>query len=292
MWFEGQNSNFTIIPGISRRSGAPIPYRTAANRLHTLQRYGNDLPIEFELNNGEVVYGPYSLEVIKRFNKKYDKAITKGINVSTDFWDFNKYLKGESIVGNYVAHFIQQLEEVPDDFEEPETFALSGVEPTYNAARLYANPWGNCYSTSASRINKGYEDLYGVTPIDYTKNKNGTFTSVDYKTASTQVGAQNFGYGVGGALANGGEADLITNLEVWEGALHPGAALQVWHTTDQQNLTSGGGHSQIFLNYTYDSKGVINGMDVFDNSGVVEHLNREDYEEYEIIRAGNLLDPK
>lgn len=246
----------------------------------------------YYLNNGEIVESTYDKEVIDEFNSIYDKATEKGASITIETWNFQSYLNGESVVGNYVAKTIQDLPMTPDNYEEPDTFASHGIQPTYDAARQYANPWGNCYSTSASRINQAYEELYGVTPIDYTQNTNGTFTSADYRTASTQRGASNFGFGVGGALANGGEATLVNNDGVWAGDLKPGAALQIWHTSDSENAGLVGGHSQIFLSYTYDKSGIVNGIQVFDNSGEIETLDRSEYENNEIIRAGNLVDQK
>lgn len=164
------------------------------------------------------------------------------------------------------------------------------MQPTYDAATQYANPGGNCYSASAARINKGFEDLYGVTPIDYTPNGDGQFTSPDYRTASSQAGAANFGYGVGGALANGGEGTTVDNAGVWAGDLNPGAPLQIWHSTDSDNLMSNGGHSQIFISYERDDNGEITGLRVYDNSGEIEILSREDYEANETIMGANLVD--
>lgn len=111
------------------------------------------------LNNGEVIFGPYSQETIDRFNQIYDQAIANGTDISVNVWNFSSFLKGESVVGNYVADYIQNLEEVPDNYQNPDMFARSGVLPTYNAAQEYSNVGGNCYSTTASRINKGYEDI-------------------------------------------------------------------------------------------------------------------------------------
>lgn len=249
----------------------------------------NQEDTEYCLNNGETVYGNYSDEIINGFNNLYDSILCKEL-ITTDVWSFQSYLNGESVVGNYLAHYIQELPGVPEGYNSPATFALSGVQPTYDAARLYANCWGNCYTTTASRVNKAYEDLFGFTPIDYTQNENGTFTSMDYRISSSQGGVPNFGYGVGGALAYGGEGVLVDNAGVWSGELRPGAALQIWHSTDEENLTQFGGHSQIFLNYTYDEDGIIDGIDVYDNSGTIEHRSRETNEGFENIRGANLLD--
>lgn len=247
---------------------------------------------EYTLHNGEVICGTYEQSVIDGFNNMYDAIVNKDL-VTTEVWNFADYLSGETPVGNYLVKYIQELPEAPEGYDVPETFALSGVKPTYDNARLYKDCGGNCYSTSASRINKAYEDLYAITsPIDYTQNndKYKTFTSADYKTASTQKGAQNYGYGVGGALANGGEGTLVDNDRVWAGDLRPGAALQIWHTKDISKLGKEiiGGHSQIFLNYTYDENGVIDGMEVFDNSGTIIPLKKAYFEKYEYIRAANL----
>lgn len=264
------------------------PYAFSENRvISAIELEGLEA---HDLNNGETVNGPYSNETIDGFNSTYDNATANGAEITTDIWNFQSYQNGESVVGNYLANSIQNLPDAPAGYQTPDPFLLSGVQPTYDAARQYANCGGNCYTTSAARINQAYETLYGVTPIDYTQNANGTFTSADYRTASTQSGASNFGYGVGGALANGGEGVLVNNTGVWSGQLKPGAALQVWNTSDVERAGLVGGHSQIFLSYRYDVNGVIDGLNVFDNSGTVETLNRSWYETSRIIMAGNLLD--
>lgn len=264
------------------------PYAFSENRvISAIELEGLEA---HDLNNEEIVYGPYSQNYIDGFNTTFNNASANGASITPDIWNFESYQNEESVVGNYLINFIQNLPQAPDDYVAPATFALSGVQSTYDAARQYANCWGNCCSTTASRVNQAYETLYGITPIDYTKNPNGTFTSTDYRTSSSQSGASNFGFGVGGALANGGEGILVDNSGVWQGELKPGAALQIWHSTDVQNLTQNGGHSQLFLNYTYDNNGEINGIDVFDNSGTIENLPRINYEGIEYIRGANLLD--
>ena len=248
------------------------------------------VPLVERLHNGEKVPEGATEEQVQGFNDRYDRATANGAEIPQAVWNFDAYLRGESVVGNYVANYIQQLPERPADYVWPATFELSGVQPTYDAARLYKNCMGNCYSTSASRVNKGYEDLYGFTPIDYSSNSDGLFLSQDYKTASTQSGASNYGYGVGGALANGGEGTLVDNEGVWNGELKPGAALQIWHSTDPDNFV-GSGHSQLFLGYIYDeTTGEITGISVYDNSGAVETMSKEYGQANETILGANLND--
>lgn len=249
-----------------------------------------DEPETITLANGETIEeGVHPQETIDRFNSLYERAVANGHTVTSDVWSFQNHLDGESMVGNYVANYIQNLDDAPADYQVPATFALSGVQPTYDAATEYRNPRGNCYSTSAARINKGYEDMFGETPIDYSQNARGEFTTADYQTASTQSGCENFGYGVGGALANGGEGATVDNEGVWAGELKPGAALQIWYTNDPEMIGRTSGHSQIFIDYQYED-GEISGLQVYDNSGALEILSRSVYENNRIILAGNLID--
>jgi len=254
-----------------------------------------------DLNNGETVNGPYSNETIDGFNNTYDAATANGASIPTDVWSFSSYQNGESAIGNYLANSIQGLPDAPDNYSTPDTWASYGIQPTYDAASQYGNCGGNCYSTTASRVNSAYGTLYGTTPLDWTANTSGkykgAFTSLDYRISSSQSASlPNFGYGVGGALANNGNATLVNNTGVWNGNLKPGAALQIWHATTVQTVSeaaSAGGHSQIFINYTYDSNGKINGLDVYDNSGGIENLPRagwNGYEGSETINGANLLD--
>jgi hypothetical protein len=275
-------------------SSSPVvddPIVEVPENSETVNMEESDEPEPIILANGEVIEaGSQPQTTIDAFNTLYNRATSNGAEITADIWSFDDYLNGDSAVGNYVASYIQDLPETPEDYTTPATFALSGVQPTYDAAREYRNPWGNCYSTSASRVNGGYEDLYGETPIDYSQNDNGTFTSGDYRTASSQSGATNFGYGVGGALMNGGEGEGVDNAGVWAGDLHPGAALQIWHSTDPDNIADNGGHSQIFISYIRDEEGEITGLNVYDNSGAIEVLQRANYEGSETIQGANLVD--
>lgn len=191
-----------------------------------------------------------------------------------------------------MCSYIQKLPNAPSGYRWPSTFSWDGVIPTYKNATKYSNCGGNCYTTSAARINKAYLDLYGVTPVDYSRNAAGGISTEDYKTASTQVGCKNLVYGFGGALELGGEGRLVEDAGVWSGQLKPGAAIQIWHSRDLTKLTNNGGHSQIFLNYTYEKNGDIKGMNIFDNAaGPRERIKSED-QIRETIKGTNLNDIK
>lgn len=76
---------------------------------------------EWNVNNGETVSGPYPAELIDDFNQKYDNATANGAEIPTDAWNFESYLNNESVVGNYVANFIQNLPDAPDNYVQPAT---------------------------------------------------------------------------------------------------------------------------------------------------------------------------
>ena len=219
-----------------------------------------------ELSNGETVYGPYDGGYIDEFNTQFNKVENKQL-VTNEIYNFDSYKKGESIVGNYLAKYIQKLKPNPDGYIPYPNSGKEGVKPTKEAATEMDKPGSNCYVVTAARVNKAYCDLYGVTPIDFTENADGTYTSESYKTSSAQSGQQNYEFAVGGALFNQNLGTLVNSDGVWSGELKKGAVIQYWRSTDPDNLISNGGHSQVFLNYTYDENGRINGMVLFDNSG-------------------------
>ena len=80
---------------------------------------------------------------------------------------------------------------------------------------------------------------------------------------------------------------VVDNAGVWSGKPQKGAILQIWH--DPSGNWSNG-HSQIFDSYSYDSKGNINGINIYDNKGS-DNLPRDDYENKETILGVNLIDP-
>ncbi len=165
------------------------------------------------------------------------------------------------------------------------------VKKTYEAANLYADCYGVCYATTATRVNKAYKTESGYNVFNLNpSSKNPDFTLMS--TGAVSNGAEDFyGYGVGGALLRHGLGTAVDDVGVWGGKLQEGALLQVWHSTDPNNLYVNGGHSQIFRKYTYGATGRISGLVVFDNSGdATEVLYREFYEGRETIKAVNLKD--
>ncbi|WP_347067853.1 RHS repeat-associated core domain-containing protein [Flavobacterium sp. WV_118_3] len=191
----------------------------------------------------------------------------------------------ETKVGIQLIGNIQNLPIAPDTYNAPATF--ENPTASFGVANKYADCWGMCYAVSMARVDKAFTDQ----GVDNAISLN--IKSLDYRISGTITTSSVYsGFGVGGALAKNGHASLIENSQVWSGDLQKGAQLQIWHSTDTSNLYSNGGHSQIFMNYTFDSSGMINGMDIIDNSGSPEWLDRSHYENYETIKAANLKDPK
>ena len=255
------------------------PYQFSGNRLlDAIELEGLE---DHKLNNGEVVFGPYSGDYIDGFNNKYDRVINKSL-VTSEIYSFNAYKKGESIVGNYLAKYIQKLPSRPKGFKVTSEFVAKNVIHDYNAAQKISDPGGMCYVVTASRINKAYEDLYGITPIDFTQDKDGKFRSPSYKAASCQEGSDNIEYGVGSPLIAQGLGVAVENP--WDGILLKGAVIQYWNSNNS-------GHSQIFLNYDgQTSKNKISKMVLFDYDGYDPAFN--DSSKYRTYRGTNLLDPK
>jgi hypothetical protein len=77
--------------------------------------------------------------------------------------------------------------------------------------------------------------------------------------------------GAPGALEMRGWSRILTERDIWNGKLNPGAVLQGWKTpTDFNNARDGNrngptrGHSFVFLSYRYNKKKIITGMFIVD----------------------------
>ena len=280
------------------------PYAFSENRIND----GVELEgLEFlDVNNSDIPASGITLNEDKTYNLDLGNGITFN-NVSTvtingsDFYDIGLHLyKGENgwsktgsrqeqqtdetAVGIQLITNILNLPRAPETYDDPDTWTMP--TETFAVANKYSNCGGMCYAVSMARVNKAFKDQ----GIDDAISLN--IKSLDYRISGTITTTSIYsGFGVGGALSKNGYGTLIENQQVWSGDLQKGAQLQIWHSTDTSNLYRGG-HSQIFMNYTFDTNGLINGMDVIDNSGFSEWLDREYYENYETIKAANLKDNK
>lgn len=188
---------------------------------------------------------------------------------------------GIQLIGN-----IKNLLTRPFNIKQPPTY--DDPNATFKIANMYGDCGGMCYVVSMTRTKMAYEDQ-GVEDVISLNLK-----SLDYRISGTQKDliSKFKGFGVGDALAKNGFATLVNDSGVWSGSLQIGAQLQFWHSVDNKDLFSRGGHSQIFMKYTFDSIGIIDGMDVIDNSGIPEHYNKSDMQGTETFKAANLKDKK
>jgi RHS repeat-associated protein len=169
-------------------------------------------------------------------------------------------------IGLTLINFLNNLPDAPIGYWAPncDTKKASEITLSQNQALQYDNCEGVCYATTESRANNAYVILTGSGVVDLTvSNKN-----IDHRIASSQSGNDPYlGFGAGGPFARAGLGTTVNNDGVWAGQLQTGALLQVWNSTDQNNLMGGGGHSVIFRNYTFDNNGSINGIEYSDYHG-------------------------
>ncbi len=85
---------------------------------------------------------------------------------------------------------------------------------------------------------------------------------------------------------------MVDDNGVWSGKLQEGAVLQIWHSTDINDLFSQAGHSIIFRNYIFDLNGNIIDFEYIDNSGEIKTFNNRYSRQEETIMGVNLLDKK
>jgi hypothetical protein len=224
------------------------------NNSESSEQGGNEVgpQPESEINESVLpeingVVGPWSLEAVEEFENKDNAETEKEVTDSNDSDNLT-----DPFIGDNLIKMIKGLEKAPDGYKTPETFKSTGLKPTYENATKYIDCSGNCYMTSVSRVNKAFQDNYGITPIDIVFNTNGTVTTKDYQLASTQSRAEDspyYGYGVGGVLASKGYGEVVDDDKIWTDML-PGAQIQLWSLS-----IGGGGHSIIFKEYGRDETG-------------------------------------
>lgn len=190
-------------------------------------------------------------------------------------------IKG-SKVGRRLTSNIEKLPMIYDwDYVAPPLF--SDPEKSFAVANKYQNCLGMCFAVSMKRVEQAYIDACGITDAILVDSKGEDY--VISGTVSKNIDDQFFGYGVGGTLAKNGYATLVSNEDVWAGALEEGAHIQYWanknhkdwntlikaikdHFSNVPNPDFSYGHSVIFKSYIYGSEGEIKGIKYYDYHGI------------------------
>lgn len=169
---------------------------------------------------------------------------------------------------------------LPATCKGPPTY--SDTKKYFEVAKKYQNSYGMCFAVSMARVRKAYKDEFNVEVLSLNLRGNDYLYS---GTVVTTIPDKYFGYGVGGALASKGYANLIDEKGVKNGDLEEGAMLQYWNISSSisfltlkkaikdsineiSNQNFEGGHSVIFKSYIKDSSGVITGLNFYDYSGI------------------------
>jgi hypothetical protein len=174
-----------------------------------------------------------------------------------------------SKTGVKLTGHIERLPGVPAGYVPPPLW--TDPKKSFAVANMYKDCGGMCFAVAIARVRHAYLYTSGIIPI------NLRLTGQDYNISGTGTINRNtipnayFGYGVGGALAARGYADLVTNTAVWKGALQEGALVQYWWGNDPAAITkdnySLAGHSIIFKSYNFDASGNITGFNFHDYRG-------------------------
>jgi len=176
---------------------------------------------------------------------------------------------------------------------------------SFEMANKYKNPGGMCFAITMSRVSKAFKDLKISDAIKVDISVDDYIYS---GTISSNIPDKYLGYGVGGAVAKNGYADLISEDEVWSGRLEEGALIQYWNDPDKKgwneikksikdklnginNPNFHAGHSVIFKSYYFDKEDNIIGLWCYDYSGT-GRTYAKDAEYHRIFLGANLKDKK
>jgi hypothetical protein len=214
------------------------------------------------------------------------------------------FVAGSSKVGLKLIKNIEELPEANDSqiLPYPE-YTYNHPEMSFEVANKFQNPGGMCYAISMARVAKAYNDILRFSPIKVEKSGQDYLYS---GTVVSNIPDNYFGFGVGGALAARGYADLIDHKDVIKGYLNEGAMIQYWgnpkNVTWEKLLNAvknkinkiednnwGGGHSVIFKSYSFDANGNIDGLNCYDYSGINRNFK---INENKIFNGANLRDTK
>ena len=218
-------------------------------------------------------------------------------------------IKG-SKVGRRLTKNIEKLpialsgEHLPDNDE----YNYGHPQKSIDIANKYQNCLGMCFVVSMSRVGKAYNDCKVTDAIQVAiKGDDYVYSG----TITATIPDKYFGYGVGGALAKNGYAELLTHEDVWNGKLEEGAMIQYWNNRNEKdwhvlknaiklsigkkralwNVDFDAGHSVIFKSYIYDSSGTIIGIKYYDYVGIGRSFNESD-KFTKLMQSANLKDEK
>lgn len=215
-----------------------------------------------------------------------------------------KFIAGSSKVGLKLTKNIEESPEANDTqiLPYPE-YTYNHPEKSFEVANKFQNPGGMCYAVSMARVAKAYKDILRFSPIKVEKSGQDYLYS---GTVVTNIPDNYFGFGVGGALAARGYADLVNHNDVIKGYLNEGAMIQYWGNPNKvtwekllkaiknqinkiEDNNWGGGHSVIFKSYSFDANGNIDGLNCYDYSGINRNFK---INEDKIFNGANLRDTK
>jgi RHS repeat-associated protein len=151
--------------------------------------------------------------------------------------------------------------------------------PTEDSSpNVYLNCGGDCFAVSKVRVDKAMKQVTKLSlssNVKYRYANQLTFNRIWNVSGQQFVPEEYEGKGSAGAIEYAGLGEYVTEEEIWSGVLQPGAVIQVWASENGfQHDGSDYGHSFIFLGYTYDSDGVIDGMNIADQGYQNGNLQR------------------
>jgi hypothetical protein len=211
-----------------------------------------------------------------------------------------------SKVGKRLTENIESLPKAKQEQKLPKTHTYNFPAESFAVANKYQDPQGMCFAISMARVGKAFNDLGIGNAIKVATSGDDYLYS---GTVVKNIPDNYFGYGVGGALAKNGYAELLKPEEIWLGKMEEGAMIQYWNNPNNRNWATlreaikysigkkredwhsdyGAGHSVIFKRYIFDDNDNIIALWCYDYSGTQRRFERTDAK---IFLGANLKDKK
>lgn len=218
-------------------------------------------------------------------------------------------ISNTSNVGKRLTENIEKLPTAKSSEKLSDNDTYNHPEKSFAVANKYQDPKGMCFAVSMARVSKAFSDVNINNAIKVATSGDDYIYS---GTISSNIPDKYLAYGVGGALAKNGYADLVTTQEIWQGRLEEGAMLQYWNNPnkkDWKNLKEAikfsigkpkqnwhpdfaAGHSVIFKGYIFDEKDNIVALWCYDYSGTQRRFEKDDIDHPKLFVGANLKDKK